>query len=615
MSRSRIFVVLTIVAILGGVLGLVRSASANNYAFAVRSMQMQVEVRPDASARIRYEITFDNERFASPIDIVDIGLPHDGYDRGALRAWIDGHELKGIRTSTYIDVGVEVPLHGRAIAPGQSGTFTFETVVPDMVYSDTTNAEQASLRITPTWFDGSLVRGTTDLKIGVWLPKGVDASRVLHHGIHGDADYRLAEHDGRILVGWHHPNARLTQAHMVGVSFPREVMTRVVEITRLELLLRWWEGSPEVRTGAFIVLLFGMGFAFFRFSGGTGASVFVFVTVGLAVLYWLQPRVQFYTIPVWLVLGVWMERKVRRGRGSYLPPIISVEGGGIKRGLTAPAAAVLLQLPLGRVLTLVIFGMLKKGLIEAVENRPLRIRVPEDLATRNRGARRKAAAARGVVIHKYEHAFIDAVGAHAGLSPDLIDFADAMKELVENVAGRVTGYDLPETRKYYAQLVERAWTAASAIGELEHRTQAVDRDLEWLIMDERYTDRFDGWERSGYRYRPIWIRSAPSSLDAGARNPTSGGSSVPAPTLGDVGASFAGWSENVANGFMSSLQPAAVRGSSGVINLGGADKVTVDVLSALFSGDGSGGGGGGGGGCACACAGCACACACAGGGR
>lgn len=616
MMRSATNLALVLVAALGLFLGLLGTASAANYSFGVRSMQMQVEVRPDASARIRYEITFQNRPLAHPIDIVDIGLPHDGYDRGSTKAWIDGEEVRGIRPSTYIDTGVEVPLSSRAIPAGGSGTLLFEVVVPDLVFNDTTDDAQASLRITPTWFDGSLLVGNTDLKIGVWLPAGVDPDRVRHHGLYSEADYRVAEHDGRIVVGWHDPAARLDEAHLVGVSFPREVMTRVVEISRLELLLRWWEGNPEVRIGAFAIVLIGMAIVFFRFSAGTGISVFVFGTLGIGVLYFVAPRVQFFTTPLWLVLGLWMERRLRRARKTYLPPIVSVEGGGIKRGLSAPEAAVLLELPLGRVLTLAVFGMLKKGLLSVAQHEPLSVRVRDELAVREPAKRRKAAAQLGAVIHKYEHAFLDAVIAHSGLSVELVDFTDAMKGLVEHVAERMTGWDLKETRAYYAQLVERAWTAASSIGELEHRTQAVDRNLEWLLMDGESNDRFGRWEQGGYHYHPVWVRTSPAVIATSGQSPSSGGAGTgsPAPTLGDVGASFAGWSENLAGKLTGSLSPTTLRGTSGIINLGGADKATGEVLAAMFSGSGSSGGGGGGG-CACACAGCACACACAGGGR
>jgi hypothetical protein len=615
MRRVASVLALVLITVVGiAVLGFIGTASAADYRFAVRAMNMEVQVRPDASAHIRYEITFDNQHGARPIDIVDIGLPHSGYDRASAKAWIDGQSLGTIRASEVVDPGLEAHLGARAIRPGQTGTFAFEIVVPDLVYSDTTDETQASFRITPTWFDSSLLVGSGELTIGVWLPEGVDPSRVFHHGTHGNAEYRIGEHEGRIVAAWHFGSTRVDRAHLVGVSFPREVMDRVVELTKLDLLLLWWELNLDVRIAAFVILLGVMAVFFFRFSAGTGFSVFAFGAVGVGLLYFMQPSIHLFTMPLWLVLGVWMERKVRRVRKTYLPPIVSVEGGGIKRGLTAPEAAVLLEMPLGRVLTLTVFGMLKKGLLVAVEHEPLFLRVRSELDVKDRGKRRKAAAQIGTVIHKYEHAFIDAVDESKGLSVELVDFGPAMKGLIECVAERLTGWDLEQTRQYYRKIVDRAWTAASTMGELEHRTTAIDRNLDWLLMDERYSERFDRWEHAGYRYRPIWVRTASTSSGAGGLGSLggkTGTSGIPAPTLGDVGASFAGWSENLAGKLTGSLSPAAVRGSSGVVNLGGADKATGEVLAAMFSGNGGGGGGGS----SCACAGCACACACAGGGR
>lgn len=45
---------------------------------------------------------------------------------------------------------------------------------------------------------------------------------------------------------------------------------------------------------------------------------------------------------------------------KYLKPTLSVEGHGIKRGLTAVEAAILLEQPLDQVLTMILFGLLKK---------------------------------------------------------------------------------------------------------------------------------------------------------------------------------------------------------------------------------------------------------------
>ena len=45
---------------------------------------------------------------------------------------------------------------------------------------------------------------------------------------------------------------------------------------------------------------------------------------------------------------------------QYLPPKIAIEGHGIKRGLTAVEAAILLEQPMDKILTMILFAVIKK---------------------------------------------------------------------------------------------------------------------------------------------------------------------------------------------------------------------------------------------------------------
>ena len=74
---------------------------------------MQVFVEPDASVRIVYDITFHNNPIGHAIDIVDIGVPHRGYDLQQVRASIGDAPLGDIRPSTVVQPGFEVHLEQR----------------------------------------------------------------------------------------------------------------------------------------------------------------------------------------------------------------------------------------------------------------------------------------------------------------------------------------------------------------------------------------------------------------------------------------------------------------------------------------------------------------------
>ena len=75
---------------------------------------------------------------------------------------------------------------------------------------------------------------------------------------------------------------------------------------------------------------------------------------------------------------------IRASKPKYLPAIAQVEGGGIKRGLTAPESAVILELPLTKVLILVVFGMLEKGLIRQTKDDPLTVEVVEEFRVKDK---------------------------------------------------------------------------------------------------------------------------------------------------------------------------------------------------------------------------------------
>ena len=61
----------------------------------------------------------------------------------------------------------------------------------------------------------------------------------------------------------------------------------------------------------------------------------------------------------------------KRRKLEYLPPKISIEGHGIKRGLTAVEAAILMEEPLDKVMTMILFGVVKKNAATVTSKDPL----------------------------------------------------------------------------------------------------------------------------------------------------------------------------------------------------------------------------------------------------
>jgi hypothetical protein len=593
--------------------------TAQDYRFQVEQLDLQVYVQPDASARLEYTIAFANQPGAHAIDIVDVGLPHRNYSIANMSASVDDRVLGTMQRSEYINIGVEVHLGGHAIQPGQKGTFQFRCTMPDMVYQDTTDAERASLQIKPTWFDPALQVGNTELRIAVHLPPGVKPEEVTYHQESTRYTDLVLFGEGpekHVVAIWQFPDRRLSDANpKVGVSFPRREMTRVVHMTAIGLFLKWWDEHTELQIYSGVLLAVSLGFLFLRFSHGTGFVVGLMLVGGLIFLMYISPALHLLCWPLvvsLIAVNEWYLSR-RRRTATYLPAMATVEGGGIKRGLTAPQAAVLLGLPLGKVVALVIFGLLKKGVLRTVTENPLVVEVVEPFRI-TRKERIKVAAKQGIVVHDYEHPFIERL-LKWDKPVEQCNLSEALGKLVKSTAGRMKGFDLSDTKEYYERIVARAWKEAESIGEIEQRTQVVDRHIEWMMMDPTWNRRFDHWGTRGYHYRPVWTHSggAPSTGTSAAPQPSTSRTS-----FGEVASSFAGWAETTTGRLASAIDPVkmGIDIPRGVVDLSGVDKITANVFEALASSSGgSGGGGGGGGGCACACAGCACACACAGGGR
>ncbi|MBN1246385.1 MAG: hypothetical protein JXC32_01950, partial [Anaerolineae bacterium] len=510
-----------------------------------------------------------------------------------------------------------------------TGTLHFEAVMPDLVYQDTTNRDLASMRITPTWFDSDLVRGQGAIRIAIHLPEGVAPEEALYQQ---EPFTNKALFEDRTVVIWEWENVTATQPYLVGVSFPQRVMDRVIRQTLIDLINQWLSDNPQATflLGALCVGLLAL--LFFRWSGGTGCTVFFLLAGGLVVLFVISPILMLPAIPILIALVIFNETRLRKKPKTYLPPVAQTEGGGIKRGLTAPEAATLLEMPLSKVLTLVIFGLLEKNIVEAVKDDPLTVQVREPFRTwddpdnrrsikKRRALRRQAAQREGTVIHDYENYFLDELERNPSKAVSKVDFTKAMERLIKATADKMKDFDLSDTQEYYRRVMDRAMEQAESIGEIEAREEYLDKYLPWVMMNESYPTVLT---HGGYHYWPMWARPArPVTTGGGGLQLPSSKSSGPArggkTTFGDVAGSFAGWAENTMGGMAAAVLPSAMNlpnARGGFVDLSGVDRVTGDVFEAISKASAKGSGGrSGGGGCACACAGCACACACAGGGR
>ena len=277
----------------------------------------------------------------------------------------------------------------------------------------------------------------------------------------------------------------------------------------------WLLAHPGSRAVAGLVQIALFGALFFRFSHGTGKVFFIALSAALAALFWLSPWAQLVAFPLLFAGLVWLRRQEGRQRAVYQPAKSIAEGGGIKRGLTVPEAALVLDMPDHQVITAALVGLLKKGILNVQKVAPLILEVTPDFRTRalspqpqaHAAHRRAAAQQQAVVLHPYEEPFLELLEQHAGRPLNAIDFTAPLRILERHTRERIKGYDRAATQDYYRKHLGRARHDVMQIGQGSKEEQIRDRHLEWLLLDETHA-------RLYRHYRPAWIPRGESGVES-----------------------------------------------------------------------------------------------------
>jgi hypothetical protein len=570
----------------------VSRASAQNqqYHFSVDKEVVNVYWNADGTLSLDYVWTFTNQPGAHVLDFVDVGMPNGNFDiygppptaaptesplpqptatpanprvgdSKQFYAEANGNQVSV--TSDYQgdgSSGFSVDMGAYAIQPGQTGTVhVYAGGIRGVLYTDDTDSTYASAVFSPTWFGSQFVTGSTDLTVVYHLPPGVRSTEPRWHeapkGFPSEPQTDL-DRDGRITYTWQNANASGSKQYFFGASFPKTYVPLA---------------TVSGTTPSAVISVSSFSFDFGNFFG---CSALLFFFVGIPAL---------------------MYRAITFKKLDYMPPKVSIEGRGIKRGLTAVEAAILMEQPLDKVLTMILFGVLKKGGAQVVTRDPLELSFPKDTPAS---------------LYPYETDFILVFMEKDMFRRDLL--SQILVNLVKSVSEKMKGFSRKETVDYYKSIMEDAWKQVEASDTPEVKSEDLNNNLEWMMLDKNYDDRsrrsFHGpiyvptwWDRYDPTYRP----SAPTSAGHSVSAPISSGNrALP-------GADFAA-------SVVSGVQTFSTKiiGNVGTFT----DRISnitnpPPPVSRSSSGGRSGGHSSGGGhsSCACACAGCACACA--GGGR
>ena len=575
--KKRFVAVLTSLAIL---LSFASPALAQDYFFEVPEQEIDVYLEADGSITIEYYYLFQNGSGAHIIDFVDIGMPGNSqYSLSDITATVDNQPISDIQESPYVD-GVALGLGGNAIPAGASGIVYMraENVRNQFYFASTdTEDDYASMRFQPNYFESDFVGGNSAMTVNIHLPPGVteDEPRWFTPTRWPGDETPAAGFDdqGRIIYQWSDNSASASDRYEFGVAFPANYIP--TDTINTEQTVTY---NPSNVLGTIIPIACCGGFA----------AIF-----GLVIYF--------------------AAKSAKKRKLKYLPPKIAIEGHGIKRGLTSVEAAILLEQPMDKILTMVLFSVLKKGAAEVTSQKPLKVKVEETLPED---------------LREYEKTFLEAFKSTRS-STRRKKLQDMMVALVKSVSTKMKGFSRKETVQYYENIIEKAWKQVEDAATPEVRAERYSDAVDWTMMDSDYDSRTRRTFGRGPVYMPYWwwradptvgrttsstgrsmgsaaTRGSAPSMPSGGKSktitlPKLPGSDAAASLTNTVTAMSAGAVGNVATF------------TSGVTNK--TNPIPKSSSSTFRSTGSRKSGGGSSCVCACACACAGCACACAGGGR
>jgi hypothetical protein len=561
--KKKLLGLLALLVLLGSILTPV--LAQQSYRFQVTREVVNLYANKDGTATIEYYYDFKSDP-GYIIDYVDVGVPNSNYDLSSVTAEINGVKVTDISQSTYVTPGITFGLGANTIQGGQSGQLhALIRTVSNMFYqadaSQTKKSEPySSFQFSPNWFDSSAAYGNTDITVNIFLPPGILETEPVYFPPKdwpGEATPTSGySTNGLAFYSWRSTSADSYTQYIFGGAFPARLIPAgaIQSPPATPLIQISWDQ------------LFGYGFCG-CFALIIGASIYG-ATIG-----------------------------AKKRKLAYLPPKIAVEGMGIKRGLTAVEAAILMEQPMDKILTMILFSSIKKGAATVVTKDPMTLKVAEPLPDG---------------LQTYEVDFLKAFQLQDLAGARRRALQDMMIALVKTVTEKMKGFSLKDTLAYYNDITKKAWDQVEAAQTPDVKMQAFDDQMDWTMLDHNFDSRTRNVFSGGPVFIPLWwggfdpaYRSSGASIPGTGSVMPSGGISIPRPNV--PGSAFAQSLVNGIQGFAGHAVGDLTTFTSGVTNL--TNPVPVSTSS------GSHIGGSGGGHCACACACAGCACACAGGGR
>jgi hypothetical protein len=496
----------------------------------------QVWINSDGSIDLFYNVSLTLD-FGQEINWVSIGQPKGDFTIGSAEDEF-GNVLETDDISSGSDYKVRVNLDS-PLQAGQTIWFTLITNVAHMIYEDQTIPGNDGMEFTLSWFSEATIQ---DARVLIVLPPNVSENEVKTGSILWS---NIQYEDDRLAVYWEKQNLIPDEKFTVGVSYPKQ-----------EGWTAFTQGSDGLGNFLETLLMFGV----------------PLLVLGIFIL-------------VFFVLIISRKK-------PYTKPTIGVECLGIVRGLTAVEASYLLDLKPPKIVTEILYSILKKRAVWVENTSPsLRFRILEPFLNKT-GTDENP-------LRYYEIDFLNAINDDGSLDEEKL--AETIMYVQSTVEEKLKGYCRRDTVDYYRKIVEKAWDQVEAAGTAEVMSKAYDEQLLWLFLDPKVTDRTQTvFNNRVFEPEPFWFWYWYSYRHY-SPNPTyKPNIGVPAqgqkpPTIpgADFANNIATAIEESANNFVVNMEKFA----NSIVPMGAKQKSSRQPVHQKAK-------------CVCACATCACACAC-----
>jgi hypothetical protein len=414
-----------------------------------------------------------------------------------------------------------------------------------MIFEDQIYPGNDGMQITLSWFQATIL----DSRITIVLPPQVSQSEVRTGEVLWS---NTLQEEDRLAIYWEKQNNSPNERFSVAVSYPKQ---------------EGWISYDQSGDG--FTDLFG-DFGLLFLIGG-------------------------------LILAIIIIIALARRKQPYTKPKVGIESLGILRGLTAVEASYLLDLKPTKIVTEILYSLLKKRAIWVQSTKPsLKFSIQKQFQDKT-GTRQNP-------LRYYEIDFLKAIKKDGTL--DEKKLANTVMFLRSTIEKKLKGYCRKDTMEYYKKIVDKAWSQVKVAQTPQLASQAYDEQLLWLFLDPKLKDKTQiTFQNQTFNPNPMWFWYWYSTRPYQSKSPNKSITKPPtstqkAPSIpgADFANNIATAVENSANNIVVSLEKFAnsILPPPPKTSKQPAHQKAKCVCACAA--------------CACACACVSCACACAGGG-